>query len=309
MDTRNVRYNLYGAVAVLLWSSSIPVFRGLSERIGMFRGAGLTYLAAAVISALALYVRRRRDPDAPLGFSFRQLAFCGPFFVLYMIALYMAVGMAAGHRQVIEVSLLNYLWPMFTLLFAVPIHRKKINLWLFPLGAALALAGIFWANKDLNGSDFSLESMLANIRGHFAPYALALAAAVLWALYSNVSRFFATTSSLPTLSVLLPITGAALFGLGAFFPQAPAAWNGRCLIELAALAALPGFLAYVLWDAAVRRGDIVFVAAFSCLAPLFSVVFIALYLRVPIGWGVAAACLMVVSGAALCKISVREAKR
>ena len=72
----------------------------------------------------------------------RVLFGCGSLFVLYMLALYLALGLAAGRRQVLEIGLMNYLWPAFTLLLAPVVLKKKASLILIP-GTLLALAGVF----------------------------------------------------------------------------------------------------------------------------------------------------------------------
>ena len=63
-------------------------------------------------------------------------------------------------------------------------------------------------------------------------------------------------------------------------------------------------LAYVLWDAAMRRGDQLLVAAASFLTPLLSTACVSLVLGVRPGGLFWIACLLLAAGAALSRVSV-----
>jgi drug/metabolite transporter (DMT)-like permease len=63
-----------------------------------------------------------------------------------------------------------------------------------------------------------------------------------------------------------------------------------------ALLALGTALAYVFWDVAMRRGDIVLVASCSYLTPFFSTLVSCVYLGVLPGMGVWLGCLLIVAG-------------
>ena len=63
-------------------------------------------------------------------------------FIFYTAAIYLAVGLAKDREQLLEIALVNYLWPALTVLFSLPLLKKRASLWLVP-GTALALTGVF----------------------------------------------------------------------------------------------------------------------------------------------------------------------
>jgi drug/metabolite transporter (DMT)-like permease len=66
------------------------------------------------------------------------------------------------------------------------------------------------------------------------------------------------------------------------------------------------FLAYVFWDHAMRRGNMILVAALSYFTPLLSTLFSAAYLGVVPGPAIWLACALVIGGALVCRAAVVE---
>jgi drug/metabolite transporter (DMT)-like permease len=65
-------------------------------------------------------------------------------------------------------------------------------------------------------------------------------------------------------------------------------------------------LAYILWDLAMRKGDMVFVAACSYFTPLLSTFLSCLYLQVAAGFNLWVGCLLIVAGSFLSWASVSD---
>jgi len=65
-------------------------------------------------------------------------------------------------------------------------------------------------------------------------------------------------------------------------------------------------LAYILWDLAMRKGDIVFVAACSYFTPFFSTLLSCIYLQVSAGLTLWLGCGLIVAGSLLSWASVSE---
>jgi drug/metabolite transporter (DMT)-like permease len=103
-----------------------------------------------------------------------------------MVSLYVAIGLASSRQQVLEVALINYLWPALTLVFAVPILRKKARAWLF-VGIFIGFTGILFSMLP---ESFSWILFADNVKANWLPYLLASVAGVTWALYSNLSRLW-----------------------------------------------------------------------------------------------------------------------
>jgi len=292
---------VFGFLAIALWSTTVGVSRSLTEQMGTFTSAACIYCLAGLLGGVFLLARpatRAELRQLPL----KYLAGCGALFVAYMVCLYVAVGLSVNRQQVLEVALINYLWPSLTLAFSVPILRNKARLGLVP-GVLVAVMGIFIAVTQSQG--FSPRAFLQNVRAGAIPYVAALGAAITWALYSNLSRRWASDAKGGAVPVFLLASGLALLGVRLAVTE-QTALTGRATMELLYMAVFPALIAYVLWDAAMRRGRMVLVAAASYLTPLFSVVIGAVYLGVPLTGRLWLACVLVIAGAVTCKLSLVE---
>ena len=156
----------------------------------------------------------------------------------------------------------------------------------------LALLGVFLVLTP--GASVSWRSFLANLSSNPAAYALGLVAAVTWALYSNLTRRWGGDASSHAVLLFTLGTGAAFWLVRLFRPE-PGAWTVRAAAE-AALLALGTGLAYVFWDIAMRRGDLVLVASCSYLTPFLSTLVSSVYLAVLPEAGVWLGCLLIVAG-------------
>lgn len=78
------------------------------------------------------------------------------------------------------------------------------------------------------------------------------------------------------------------------------------MLELVYMMIFPTALGYVFWDEAMRKGRIILVASLSYLTPLLSAIIATTYLGVRAGWNLWIGCILVVAGAAVCKLSVKE---
>ena len=130
-----------GLGAILLWSATFAFARSLSEKVGPLTAGAAVYLISGCFCLLRLSAS-----SAPLT-RFLQLPRlyllgCGSLFIFYTAAIYVAVGLAKDREQLLEVALVNYLWPALTVLLSLPLLKKRGSVWLAP-GTALALTGIF----------------------------------------------------------------------------------------------------------------------------------------------------------------------
>jgi drug/metabolite transporter (DMT)-like permease len=227
---------------------------------------------------------------------------CGALFVVYMASLYVAIGTAANRLQVLEVGLVNYLWPSLTLVMAVPILRRRTRATLIP-GCLLAFVGVLLAAAQAGES---WQVFAVNLERNWIPYLLAFVAAICWALYSNLTRRWAREAQSGATPLFLLVSGLVLAGLRLSFPEATQ-WTSRSAVELGYMAVFPTILAYAFWDTAMRRGNMILVASLSYLTPLLSIIIGSVYLGVGTGWYLWAGCVLVIAGSLVCKLSVEEA--
>ena len=293
------RSTLLGVVAILFWSTTIAFSRSLTEQLGTLTAGALIYLLAGVIG-LAVGAFQGHGLRTYRAMPKLYLLGCGGLFAAYIVLLYISVGTAATRTQVLAVGLINYLWPGLSLVFSIPILGGRAKP-LLPVGIVLALAGVWLATT---GTEVTMADLFRE-PGVALPYGLALGAAVCWALYSNLSRRWAGASEGNGVPLFLLASGAilALLRLGA--PE-ESQWSARAVMELLYMAVFPGMLAYVLWDVAVRRGEILLIASLSYLTPLLSTLFSSLLLSVRPSPQLWLGALLIIAGAVLCKQSVLD---
>jgi len=289
-----------GLAAILLWSTTFALARSLSEQVGPLTAGAAVYLIGGTLGLVRLACSAKAATGL-LKLSRSYVLGCGGLFVFYTAAIYGAVGLAKGREQLLEIALVNYLWPALTVLFSLPLLNKRASLWLLP-GTALALTGVCLVMSQ--GADISWMSLREHWQGNPAAYALALAAAIAWALYSTLARRWSGPESGGAVELFLPATGLVLLALR-FVVDEPTDWRLRSVGEASALAAMTA-LAYVLWDVAMRKGNLLLVVACSYFTPLLSTVVSCVYLQVSPGPKLWIGCLLLVSGSLITWSSVSD---
>ncbi len=289
-----------GLGAILLWGATFAFARSLSEQVGPLTGGAAAYLIGGAFCLLRLTLSPEPFRRC-LQLSRLYLFGCGSLFVFYTAVLYLAVGLARNREQLLEIALVNYLWPALTVLGSLPLLKKRASLWLVP-GTTLALGGDFLVLTQ-NGQVSSL-SFWEHLQSNPAAYLLALAAAISWALYSNLTRRWSAPGNNGAVELFIPATGLVLLGLRFVTPE-PAIWSSRAVAEALGLAAVTT-LAYILWDVSMRKGNLLLVAACSYLTPLLSTLVSCLYLGVSPSAKLWIGCLLLVCGSLITWRSVSD---
>ena len=292
------RSTLLGLVAILFWSTTIAFSRSLTEQLGTLTAATLIYTFAGLVGLLITGLRPGAFNQLR-GLPPRYIIGCGALFVAYIAALYLAIGMSVTRVQVLVVGLINYLWPGLSLLFSIPFLGRRARPFL-PVGIVLALAGVWLATTGDN--ELTIQALLQEGQ-NLLPYGLALFAAVCWGLYSNLSRRWAGDNDSGAVPLFLLASGLLLGAIRLLNPEV-SHWSLPSALELAYMAVFPGMLAYVLWDIAVRKGEIILGASLSYLTPLLSTLFSTIVLAVQPGVALWLGAVLVIIGAVLCKVSI-----
>ena len=289
-----------GLAAIVLWSTTFAFTRSLSEQVGTLTAGTAVYLIGGGL-CLARLAWLRKGTTQFLKLPRVYLVGCGFLFIFYSSAIYLAVGLSKDRKQLLEIALLNYLWPALTILFSLPLLKKRASLWLVP-GTVLALTGVFLV---LTQEDrVSWASWREHLQSSPAAYLLALAAAVAWALYSNLARRWSGPEGDGAVELFVLATGLALLALR-FTVTEPTNWDLQALAEASALAAITA-LAYVTWEAAMRKGNLLLVLACSYFTPLLSTFVSCIYLSVPQSPKLWIGCLLLVSGSLISWRSVTD---
>jgi drug/metabolite transporter (DMT)-like permease len=291
------RFTAAGLLAVLVWSSTVAVSRSLSEDLGPLATGAAIYTLGGALACLA-ETRSKGGLSRLVHMPRPYLLGCGALFVGYMALLYLALGLARTRAEVIAVGLANYLWPSLILVFSLPILHKRARIWLAP-GLLLALAGTGLAAA---GGDLGQLVGLVRAETNWLPVALAVGAAVLWGLYSNLARRWgpAQGSAVP----LFLLVSGLVFTLLHFLTGEISAWSWNTALVLLYMALFPAWLGYRLWDEAMQRGDLVLVTSLSYFTPLLSTLVSLLVLQVPLTPQLGLAALLVTAGAALSRLGV-----
>jgi len=292
---------ILGLLAILLWSSTVALARSTSEALGPLRAGSSVYLTAGIF-LIGYSFWKERSLRSLQSLPRKYVFGCGALFLVYTTALFLALGLARNRSQTIEVGLLNYLWPAFTILFSLPILKNKANLWLIP-GTLLALFGIFLVLTQ--EATVSFGSLLTNLLSNPVAYGLGFVAAVSWGLYSNLARRWGDAKSSGGVQLFALSTGIAFLLIGLFWPET-GVWSARTAVEVAFLG-IATALAYVFWDSSMRAGNMVLVAACSYLTPLFSTIVSSVYLGVKPGLSLWLGCAILVAGSFLSWFSVHPA--
>ena len=290
---------IFGILAILFWGTTIAFSRSLTEQLGPLTAASWIYMLSGIWGCIYLINKPGRIKKI-FQLPILYLIGCGTLFILYMVCLYLAVGLAFSREQVIEVSIINYLWPGLTLIFSLPILHKKGKIILIP-GIIIAFAGFYLAT--VNSGMFSWEVFKGNFQVSYLPYLLAFMAAITWGLYSNLVRRWAGHTEVGAVPFFLLATGLVLTTIRFVFPE-ESYWTPQVIVELLYMSVFPTFLAYTFWDRAMRKGKIILVVSLSYFTPLLSIVISSLYLQVAVKANLWIACGLVIAGAVICRFSI-----
>ncbi len=262
---------IQGFAAILLWSMTVGLVRSVSEQVGTLTSAVVIYFVSGTIGVIAALCRKRLN-SLIKSESKKYFLICGTLFTAYMLFFFLAIGRAVDREQVIVAGLLNYLWPVMTLLGSVLVLKKKAKWYLVP-ATILALSGIFLVIVPDAGSFVSSGFPVS-----FEIYVWGILAAFSWALYSILAGKLGKNIEKGSVTVFLLATSAVLL-FPALLSNERSAWSLGVIVEIMIMSTAT-YIAYEFWDKAMRKGNVTAVASFSYLTPLFSTVFSAIYLSV-----------------------------
>lgn len=277
--TRGVA-TLVGFGAIALWSL-LALLTDLSGEIPPFQLAAMTF---AVGGASGLGVMLMRGRSVRVLIQPRRVWTLGVGGLFGYHFLYFSALRAAPTA---EASLIAYLWPLLIVLFATFATGEKLRK-SHLTGAMLGFLGAFLLISGPDGFVPSKESTFG--------YLLALAAAVVWAGYSVLSR---RVPDVPTdaitgfcLATAIGAAGLHLVLEVTVWPSSPVAWWAIVGLGLGPLG-----LAFFVWDIGVKKGDLALLGAASYCAPLLSTLILVLVGRAEASMSLALACVFITAGA------------
>ncbi|MBW3512938.1 aromatic amino acid DMT transporter YddG [Janthinobacterium sp. NKUCC06_STL] len=284
---------LTGLGAILLWSSIIGLIRNVTDLLGPTGGAAMMYSVASVFLLLSVGCTR------PSEFPRRYLLWGSLLFVTYELYLALSIGYASTARQAIEVGMVNYLWPTFTIVAAIVFNGQKSNFLIVP-GFLLSVAGISWVLGGEQG--FDLTGSVANVRGNPLSYGLAFAGALIWAAYCTVTARIAQGKNGVTLFFIL--VSVSLWIKYLLQGGGPMVFTVEAVMYLLLAAGAMGF-GYSAWNVGILHGNVTILAGASYFIPVLSAALSSLLLRTPLSLAFWQGSAMVCGGAILCWLATR----
>jgi len=264
-----------GALAVICWSFGAGlVFLG-AQQAGVWPFVTIASLTAGILQLISRQIFHGELRSALL---LPWRLWVGPVFcfVLYGLAWPFALATSTT-RQVVGVSLINYLWPVLTVLFSVwwiPGVRLTPKL---IAALALALAGLVLANYK------NIQDLLSGARGqvptvrHFLPYILAAAAAITWAVYTvqlvlwrSWARDYVTS---PIGFILIGLIGGLVMIATATLPKSLTGL-GTLMTVLYGIGPLAA--CYLLWELALPKARVQTLSLFAAAIPILSTLLLCL---------------------------------
>jgi drug/metabolite transporter (DMT)-like permease len=296
------RGTLVGSTAVLLWGT-LATLTVLSGDIPPFQLLAMAFTLATLIGFLpALWgglatrlppsrsarheeetqqAARVSNPPYRLPPAVWALGIYGLFG--YHFAYFMALRLAPP----VEANLINYLWPLLIVLLSGLLPGER-------LGARQvvgALAGFAGAALLVARGGLRFDGQYA------LGYAFALACAVIWSTYSVLSR---RAGGVPTRAVggFCAATAALALVCHLLFETTvwPVGWQWAAVVGLGLG---PVGAAFYVWDYGVKRGNIQTLGVLAYGAPLLSTLLLVVVGLAEPSWTLAAACALIVGGAAV----------
>lgn len=284
-------------LVLVIWGSMSAILTQLLKR-GLTAGELVVFdavFSALFMLALTLAVPSSRQSllrNYRLG-HMPWLLLCGLGLFLYNSLLYEA--MQSDVQNVVPYVVINYLWPLMTLIFGVLILREKLTARLglaaacgFLGFAFIQIAGILSRDSQLV-VQFQAGDYGAFVRGLAASFGqakalgclMAFAGAVVWGAFSAGARrisdtfHFEALSSLAWFTTALAALALAVFGTHCDWGKVLRQWD--VVVLLAVLGAGAHGLANLLWLRAIKVGGAGRTAVVAYLTPVLALLTLGLW--------------------------------
>lgn len=251
MNDKALQATIIGCISLIFWSFSATMAAFLQE-IPAFEIITITFGLCFIISATKLTLTKQwHRVHHPLY-----------IWLIGTIAIFGAditFVSAFKYAPAAQVDLINFLWPIFLILFVALLPNESISK-KHIIATIIAFDGIYLLFSGDNSSYFSSQYLLG--------YGLALSSALLWSGYSVFSRYH--------LQVSVDMMGMYC-GIGALISLV-VSWYFKSFalpsISQSTLMIFMGssstYLAFTFWDYGVKHGYIKILALLSYFTPLMS---------------------------------------
>lgn len=272
MSTKSYVYSL---TAVLIWST-LAILGSKVVSVPSFLLVGVALLTSGTLSTIK--IRKWKVPKKTLIVGIGGIF--GYHFLIFT---------AYKFSPIIDANLLNYLWPLLIVLLTpviLPQYHLKPN---HILGAIMGLSG---AGIIITGGRINLEW------SYLPGYLLAVGAALIWALYSLMSK---RLPRFPTAAVGGFCMISGIFSLFLYFVSSTSGdlyyptrfeWFYMILLGLGPMGS-----AFFFWDMAMKEGDPRVIGSITYLTPLLSTLWLMIAGGKELTWTSGLAMLLLMVGA------------
>ncbi len=246
-----------GALALLMWSLSATFVTSINN-IPTFEVIAIAFSISFLITAIILTVKHQ------------WYKILGQPLILWIVGLLGVYGndvtfiAAFKYAPALHADLINYLWPIFVILFSSLLPSEKFSGYHF-VACLFGFAGVYCIITNKSGlGGFNKNYILG--------YAFAFADAMIWAAYTVVARHYKKT----------PIEMIGMYcGIGAvcsifthFYYESTVIPTVNQLGVIILMGLTTQGLAYFFWDIGVKRGNFRLLSVLSYTCPVLSVIFL-----------------------------------
>jgi len=248
--------NLCGIAAIFIWSAT-PLMLVLTGTMPPFLVGAISYLLSFVLM-IAWWLYKGENIASKFNMPSKAYALG-----MYGVFLYnMMYIYAIKQGPLLEVSLLNYLWPALLLIFSSLLEKTRPD--------NFAITGILCC---FIGSYFVFASRGAiTFSGSHVMMLVGLLCSVIWASYSTLLRYIRIKSD--QIAVFFLPTGLIMLGQHLAFEHI--LWPATALGWSMLAAYVLSRVAFFLWNYAMKHGSMRLMGSLSYFLPLFATLALAM---------------------------------
>jgi drug/metabolite transporter (DMT)-like permease len=258
MQTKNIQY-IFVAMTILLWSFVPTVAKLVLRNLNAFQVLNFTSFFAVL--SLSFAVLFQKKVKSIKNYSRKQILTMILIGVLSPFIYYVLLFESFERAPVADAQILNYMWPIFVVIFATFILRQKLSI-VKLTGIILSFFGAFIVVIKGQFSIFNPEYGIG--------YIMAILAAMIYGLFSvlgkkyDYERFSSMLVYYISTFVLVTLT-VSLFSNFVI----PSFWE---LLGLFYLGGIANSIGWVFWFKALQVGDIAKMSNLIYLVPFLSLI-------------------------------------
>lgn len=291
-----------GILALLIWSSNTYLYKRMITDWGYFTGNSIMYLISGVIGLL-FHVNFVKKYTILNNDTLRIYLFLN----INYICLSLAFAFAKIGSELLQVTIVNYLWTITTYIMLIYFLKYTISNKLVFTGAILcAFIGIC---VTCIGFNFSyLSDFFLNVKNDWYTYLFASGVVFSWSLYSVFIKKYSNDIQDDHIYLSFIVSGLFFLMLSFVFPY----YNNWNTINIGYISIfvmmyeslIATLLPYYLWNVGYKYGDDLLISRFSLFSPILSISFTSIFYGLSPYINIFVGAFLLIISAYLCKISV-----